>query len=249
VVIGFVLYPGTGVVATGIGEQRQLVLEDGTRIFLNTATRLAVEYDEHARRVELREGEALFNVARWPDWPFVVSAGSQQVTALGTSFVVRRDSAKLVVTLVTGKVSVDPVAVPTPAAAEDMGTAAADSNRSSAEATPIATRTVLLTPGQRLTIASGEMPHVDTSSIEESTAWRRGQVVLTDRPLADAAEEMNRYSTVRLVVEDPSARRLEVNGLFQAGDSASFANAVAHAHGLRVVTRDGEIILSGRPNN
>ena len=91
-VVGIIWFQYVGVVATAVGEQRQLVLEDGTRVFLNTDTRIVVKYDETARRVELRRGEALFNVAKRSDWPFIVVAGDRQVKALGTSFVVRKDA-------------------------------------------------------------------------------------------------------------------------------------------------------------
>jgi ferric-dicitrate binding protein FerR (iron transport regulator) len=58
---------------------------------------------------------------------------------------------------------------------------------------------------------------------------------------------MNRYNTVKLVVEHPDAATLLINGLFQAGDSTNFANAVAQAYGLEVRERGDEIVLSGQP--
>lgn len=46
-------------VATGIGEQRMLALKDGSRVILNTQTRVRVNYSKAARRIELKEGEAV----------------------------------------------------------------------------------------------------------------------------------------------------------------------------------------------
>ena len=201
-------------VSTDIGEQRLLTLDDGTRVFLNTATRLVVRYDESVRKVELLTGEALFNVPKRTTRPFIVSAGDREVRALGTSFVVRRDEHDIAVTLVEGKVKV---------------------------------AAVTLVPGQRVTFKVGEPVRVDTPALEAAVAWRRGQVVLDDTPLAEAAAEMNRYSAVRLVVERPDAATLLVNGLFTAGDSMSFANAVAQTYGLQVIERGDHIVLSGTP--
>lgn len=93
-------------IATGIGEQRILTLNDGTKVFLNTSTRMRVKYDEQRRSVLLEGGEALFEVAREVNRPFVVTSGGRQVTALGTAFLVRHDSDRLAVTLMKGKVSV-----------------------------------------------------------------------------------------------------------------------------------------------
>src|SRR5579872_6768768 len=96
--------------ATRVGEQRTLTLEDGSRISLNTASRVHVHYDRAARRVDLDQGEAYFEVAKHPQWPFIVTAAGRQVVARGTVFLVRRDDASVSVTLVEGKVTVAPAA-------------------------------------------------------------------------------------------------------------------------------------------
>jgi transmembrane sensor len=236
-------------VATEVGEQRQLTLEDGTRVFLNTATRIVVRYDDEARRIELKKGEALFSVAREPGRPFIVDAGRQEVRALGTSFVVRRDEDFLAVTLVEGAVTVAPqVPGPTDSPPQPAGPGGAE--RPKLAARRGAGATVALRPGQRLTFDSGvAAPVLAETSLEHAVAWRRGQVVLDDTALEAAVAEMNRYSNVRVVVQEPAAGRLLVNGLFQAGDSASFARAVAHTYGLTVLEQDGRIVLSGAPES
>jgi transmembrane sensor len=234
-----------GVITTEVGEQRQLVLRDGTRVFLNTDTSIAVKYDEQVRRVELRRGEALFNVAKRSDWPFVVVAGDRQVRAVGTSFVVRKDAQRVAVTLVEGQVLVSPVSQDfsalTPPSIDVSGAgpevASTPASRDGA---------VMLAAGQRLTFDEGA-PQIDTPPVEKATAWRRGQVILDDTPLRQAAEEMNRYSPIKLVVEDPVAGELPINGLFQAGDSTHFANAVAETYGLTIERRGNQIVISGKP--
>jgi transmembrane sensor len=223
-VIGSVIWlQYRGMISTAVGEQRHVVLEDGTRVFLNTDTRIVVKFEERARRVELRRGEALFNVAKRSAWPFIVVAGDRQVRALGTSFVVRKDVQQLEVTLVEGSVLVAPATV------------RGDSGE------------FKLTPGQRLTFGNHASPRLDTPSVERITAWRRGQVILEDTPLQAAVAEMNRYNETKLVVPQPEIAALPINGLFQAGDSSQFANAVAQAYGLTVIERGNEIVLSGEP--
>jgi transmembrane sensor len=220
-----ILYLKRDGVTTAIGEQRLLVLEDGTRVFLNTATRVKVRYAERAREVELESGEALFDVAKHAGRPFIVKVGDRVVTALGTSFVVRHEDHRTDVTLVEGKISVTPLPL---WKRGDEGS--------------------VMTPGQRLTFFPGKPVQIDEPSLEKTVAWRRGQVILDDTLLASAVAEMNRYSSVKLIIDRPEAASLLVNGLFQSGDSASFANAVAQTYGLRVVARDGEIVLSGMPS-
>ena len=232
-------------IGTGVGEQRQLTLEDGTRIYLNTATRVIVNYDDRARRVELKAGEAIFNVAKRPGWPFIVTVGDRQVTALGTSFLVRRDEQRVAVTLMEGKVVVSSLS--SASAEQDEAGSAAPEQRAAPRVPQPSNDAFMMAPGERLTFVAGAFAQLDTPSLDKTTAWRRGQVVLDDTPLAAAAVEMNRYNSVKLVIEDAQARNLLVNGLFQAGDSLSFANAVAQTYGLRVIEQEDKIILSGSP--
>lgn len=214
-------------VRTGIGEQRTLVLEDGSRIHLNTATRVAVRYDEQQRRVELESGEALFEVAKHLSRPFVVVAGDRQVTALGTSFIVRRDERQLAVTLMEGKVTITPVE-------DDIAATQAPEVRT-------------LNPGERLTIADARPAQVDRPAMDKVTAWQRGQVALDNTRLGDAVAEMNRYSHTRIVIERPEAADIQVSGIFRAGASADFAQAVGRTYGLRVTEGTEEIVLVGAP--
>ena len=117
------------------------------------------------------------------------------------------------VTLVEGRVSVGPVApLPSP---------------------PRQGTDVTLVPGQRLTFAAGAVPRVDRPSMKQAVAWQRGQIILDHTPLSEAIEEMNRYSPVQLIIDQPSVLDLEVTGVFRSGDSVSFARAVAQAHYLR----------------
>ncbi len=222
-----VLLPRRGTVSTGIGERRVVSLQDGTRITLNTDTRVVVRYDAKARRVRLEHGEALFQVAHDPAWPFVVTAGGHEIVALGTAFEVRRFSArKVAITLVEGRISIAP---------EGAGTRPAQRDAM-----------VLVSPGERLTFAPHRAPRLDRPALGEIIAWQSGEVVFDHTRLADAAREMNRYSRIRIVIADPRVASLEVSGLFQAGDSTEFAAGVAATFGLRVATRGERILLARR---
>jgi transmembrane sensor len=216
--------------ATEVGEQRMVTLKDGTHVFLNTATRIAVRFDDHARWVELKSGEALFDVAKKPTWPFIVKAADRQIKALGTSFIVRRDATQTAVTLVEVTVSVT----------------ADGSSRNQSVSAPAAPQVFTLKPGQKLTFL-GTQTRLDVTPLDKAVAWRRGEIIFDDTSLSDAAAELNRYSKDRIVVERPDAQAVRVTGLFQTGDSLSFAHAVAQSYGLTVEERKDVIVLSGSP--
>lgn len=231
-VLGTVFYLKNGAVTTDIGEQRTLTLEDGTRVVLNTGTRVTVDYDGRQRHVNLKNGEALFDVARnAPNRPFVVTAGDRRITALGTSFIVRSEDRSLSVTLMNGKVSVAP--------------------ESTATATDAPSRTqvsrLILEPGQRVTFAEGRAPKLDTPELDKVTAWQHGQVAFDNTPLPEAIGELNRYSTEKLAIERPEAGNIRVSGVFRAGDNASFARAMAETYQLQWTSSSHRILLSGVP--
>jgi transmembrane sensor len=231
--------------ATRLGEQRLVRLEDGSRIALNSNTRIRVACCEGERRVRLERGEAYFEVARDALHPFIVVAGDHEVKALGTAFVVRHEAGGTAVTLVEGKVAVsaDPAMAfePDPALADSSDGSARDA-RSEVDRAPI-----VLSPGQRLTFKNRARPQLDQPRIEAVTAWRRGEVMLDSTLLADAVAEMNRYDDHVLVIDDPGIAALRISGIYHAGDSAGFAETVAKLYGLYVVHESGRIHLVQTP--
>eukprot|EP01133_Synstelium_polycarpum_P002972 gene2972-3418_t len=91
------------------GERRQLLLPDGTRVWLGPGSRLDYpnRFNGEKRMVKL-EGEAFFDVVHDSNQPFIIQTDEVSTTVLGTSFNVRAYKGKenVEVTLVTGKVAV-----------------------------------------------------------------------------------------------------------------------------------------------
>jgi transmembrane sensor len=209
--------------ATGIGEQRIVVLADGTRITLNSDTHVSVAYRELERGVRVDRGEAYFEVAKDVARPFLVRAGVHRVEALGTVFIVRHDAARTAVTLVEGKIAV------------------------SVEGDDALEIPASLTPGERLTFVGKSRAKIDEPRIEAITAWRRSEIVLDKTPLADAIAEVNRYDQTMLVIDDPQIACLPVSGVYHTGNSETFAAMIAQLYGLETVRRNGRIALK-HPN-
>jgi transmembrane sensor len=217
-----VYYMRVDAVVTDIGQQQVRLLRDGTRVTLNTNTRIEVNYDGQARRVRLIRGEAWFEVAKSATWPFLVSVDGEVVRALGTSFIVRHDGAQdLSVTLVEGRVSVTPV----------------DQNAEPGDAQ-------VLAPGQRLVLSRHATAALDRPDLTRVTAWRQGRVEFDATSLADAAGEMNRYSKTRVILADADLARLRIGGVFRAGDSEEFVRIVSSAFGLHADRQGRDIVLS-----
>ncbi len=229
---------------TGIGEQRLVVLPDGTRMSLNTATRVRVALGASRRTVEVEHGEALFEVAKDSSRPFNVRAADSEVLATGTTFVVRltpsssKATDALDVTLVEGQVVVSrPVANGQAAPAQSITMAAGERLRLGpidgprAVAAPILSRSL-----QR-----------DRPRLDQILAWKHGEAIFYNSSLNDAVFEMNRYSSTPIVLaSDVGLADLRVSGVFKTGDSANFARAVSSLHDLAVLELPERLELSAK---
>lgn len=225
------------------GEQRLVRLDDGSRVAMNSDTRLSVALTARERRVRLERGEAYFEVARNPALPFIVVAGDSQVTALGTAFVVRYEPTRVAVTLVEGKVAVKSLG------SKQQGKQLMRQQQRAANLptepndAPSSAREIILAPGERLVLASRTQPQLDSPRLDAVTAWRRGEVLLEGTALPDAIAEMNRYDERQLVIDDAALAAVRVSGVYRTGDSPGFARAVAELHGLQIIERAGRIHL------
>lgn len=211
------------VFATGVGEQRVVQLADGSNVRLDTDSTIRVRFDGDRRLVELEGGQALFTVAHDADRPFVVQTDNAQVTAVGTVFDVRRDSAGVRVTLVSGVVDV-----------AERGAGRAVKRLAAGQQSS-------LTPRGQVTRA------VD---IQAETSWADGRIVFRDTPLRDAVAEVNRYLTHKIELDAGAREGATVNGVFKTGDRDAFVSTAAEVFGLKASkAADGRVLLSDARNS
>lgn len=208
-VVGYQALSFKGRLVTRKGDIRRAPLADGSAVTLNTDTAIRTAFNAEIRRVELLRGEALFDVAKDPGRPFVVTAGKVRVRAVGTSFTVRaHDDGEIEVLVREGVVEVW----------RGLGGAPL---RLGAQT---ATKVDAAGPLRALSVAA--------STVDSATAWRQGQIDLDGLTLGEAAIEFSRYSDRRIVVDDPAVARLKMTGLFSASDPDGFARAAALSLGL-----------------
>ena len=90
------------------GEQRNIGLEDGSRINLNSASSIVVKFTREKREINLLRGEGLFDVAHEPNRPFVVIVGDRKIVAIGTTFNIYYKKNEIDITVLEGRVAVVP---------------------------------------------------------------------------------------------------------------------------------------------
>lgn len=183
-----------GVYSTAIGEQRMLTLEDGSRVDLNARSRVRIRYSPRSRAIDLIEGQALFQVAKDVRRPFIVHTGAAEVRAVGTQFDVDSSGGSTTVTVLEGTVTVVP------------GSAAPPRTLSAGDQTLVTTQ-------------GGVRPH--RTNVAAVTAWRRGEFEFDETPLANVAEQFNRYSARRLILESPEVASVRISGVYSSADPVS----------------------------
>jgi transmembrane sensor len=211
------------VYTTAVGGHEIVPLADGSRIELNTNTRVRTRFAPEVRSVWLDRGEAYFEVARDPARPFVVYAGDRRVTVLGTKFSVRldADAQRVQLAVAEGRVQLEEL-------------------RGKEPAPP------LIATGGDTVIAEGTSMRVEPRSAETVStelSWRQGLLTFDHTTLATAVQEFNRYNRKRLVVE-PSAADIRIGGSFEAANIDGFTQLLQDGFGLQVVESDGEIRIS-----
>jgi transmembrane sensor len=193
---------------TDIGERRIVALPDGSRISMDSDTRVGVTYQKTARSITLDRGRSRFDVAHDASRPFTVTAGPQTVVAVGTSFDVERLQSTVLITLIQGQVVIK------------SAPAAATTESSGQSENPIS-----LKAGEELVVTRNVRPAIVAADLQVARAWEAGRLLFRDEPLGDAVARVNRYTTQPIMI-DPSIASIRFSGVFNAGDVGSFVSAV-----------------------
>lgn len=220
---------------TGLGEQQTVTLDDGSTVILNTETRIETDFTEDSRQITLVRGEALFDVRKDRQRPFLVAAGNSWVRALGTRFQIRRDRDRTEVTLLEGRVRVEKTASSqSPASNETLLLPSREragergSRTTSEHAFPAMPEPILLEPGERVALADNR-EEIVRSRIEDRQAvlsWTNGRLIFRATPLEEAVAEVNRYARTKIRIGDPRIADLSISGTFVTGDSEILAAAL-----------------------
>lgn len=225
--------------ATGIGEQRSIVLADGSTVDLNSRSKVRVSYSEHERALELLDGQALFRVAKDKSRPFIVSADGTRVRAVGTQFDVNKKRGGTVVTVVEGQVSV--VSNVIDARIESINVEAAmpslpvSSEQSGAG--------ILLAAGEQITVTDTAVNEITRPDVTHAIAWTQRQLVFDAATLSEVAEEFNRHNRRQLIVQDPELYEFHISGIFASTDPEALLQFLRERAGVHVVETDGAIYL------
>jgi transmembrane sensor len=216
----FTIRPVTAEYSTAVGEQRTLVLADGSSVVLNTDSLLRVAISRNLRDIELIRGEALFNVSHDPSRPFAVHALQGVTTAVGTQFDVEiiRDGAAVSVLEGTVTVGGSGAAASLPAVAVSAGNGVGYS-------------------------PAGAVSDLRPAEVNRIQGWRTQRMVFNDIALETALAEYNRYTHTPIVLSSPALGSRHINGVFHIGDEAAFLSAMEQGLHLKATKGDTQTVL------
>jgi transmembrane sensor len=219
------------VFTTAIGERKPVTLADGSKILLNTDTRIEVEFSPAQRVIHLLQGEAFFEVAHNANYPFLVYAGGNVVRAVGTAFSVHIEKHDVAVMVTEGTVELASVS-PSPEVTQG------------GLAKPRTIKLVAINAGQGATVDEHveAIETIKPAEVTRKLSWREGVLSFSGEPLEQVVEEVSRYTSVKIVISDPSIRNIAIGGYFKAGETEAMFEALETSFGVRVTRVNDRLV-------
>jgi transmembrane sensor len=212
--------------SSAIAAQREVTLEDGSRVAMGGATQLTARYSRARRELELAEGEAYFEVVHNAGRPFVVHAGRLRIEDIGTAFDVRRTGDHVTIIMAEGRVRIS----------DD-----ASGRARSLEA--VAGQAVSYDP-------SRPALNVTAADPAQAAAWRDDRLEFDNEPLSVVVANINRYRAHPVRIADAGLQSMTFTGTVKTNAIDDWLQALPQVLPLKVSEVGGQTVLSdarGRP--
>ncbi|WP_430392385.1 FecR family protein [Dyella sp. 20L07] len=208
------------VYTSAVAAQRDLTLEDGSRVSLGGATQLTTRFSRDQREVVLTEGEAYFEVVHNAERPFVVQAGKLTIRDIGTAFDVRRTGDRVTISMAEGRVRIFD---------------GANAKGEGLEA--VAGQAVSYDP------LHGTM-RVSSTDPSRAASWRDARLEFDNEPLSVVVANINRYSNRPVRIVDADLAPLTFTGTVRTDAIDDWLHALPKVLPLQVQEVSGQMLLS-----
>ena len=201
---------------TNVGESKDIVLPDKSKITLNTNSFVHVRYTQEARVINLLRGEIHINVAHDKSRPLSVIAGDKIIQAVGTAFNVEVGKKEIELIVTDGK-----VLVAEQHAKQVPNLSGSGTNKKGKFLLPSSTA---VSKGEKLDLSvngkiSKPVEKVAQVDVAARLSWRKGSLIFRGESLADAMAEISRYTDVHFeLADDERLKNVQVAGMFKTGD-------------------------------
>ena len=209
---------GNNVFSTSKGSMSQIVLEDGTHVWLNSATSLTFPMSFQSSKNRLVEvvGEAYFEVAHNPDKPFIVKSNNTQVTVLGTKFNVKSYPAQMAIqtTLIQGSVNVS------------------SQNKKQK-----------LYPGQQAEVTKAGIIAVHNVQVSEAISWKTGLMQFSDLSMLEILQELGHWYDIRGIENLSSNNERYSGALNKTKNLSEILKQLEKISNNHFIIKEGRIII------
>jgi hypothetical protein len=202
------------------GKRSSLTLSDGSRIFLNSGSRVIypVVFGRKTREIYV-EGEMYLQVAKNPDWPFIVVTDQMKVKVLGTEFNVKAypDETSSSVVLVKGSVQAI-----------------------------VRSGKIVMKENEMLTL-SGPTGETSVRKVDvlPYVSWKDGWMYCNNERMESVAQKLSRYYDIRVTFKDPQVRDLMVIGkLDLKSEYRQVFDVLGYIASVKYTENEGNIIIS-----
>lgn len=204
---------------TDAGQRSNIALADGSELVLDGSSAVDVDLSATVRRITLFQGQVQATVTADATRPFAVTTADGTATALGTAYIVRKQTDGTRVTVVESRVQV---------CANAQAAGCLD-----------------LAAGQRALITPTGIQRLSDVDPRAATGWVRGWLEADDMPLTELLSELNRQRQRPIRFDPASLAGRRVTGSFPLDDTDRAVQALAAATGLRLHrAADGDLVLS-----
>lgn len=191
------------------GERKEILLADGTSVFLNANSSISYTADFTEKRNITLKGEAFFEVARNTKKPFTITSNNTETQVLGTSFNINStNNKKTIVSVNTGKVLVSSKTNP-----KDR---------------------VVLTKNQQVTFISNMPLKVNHNNSDDLMAWTKNIIVLNNQTLESTAEILENWYAVSIDFKDEDIKTETMSGKFNTETLKNVMQSIALLKNLKI---------------
>jgi ferric-dicitrate binding protein FerR (iron transport regulator) len=212
----------TMLVAETKSDKSELILSDGTHIWLNTNTKISYpkEFKGIQRKITL-EGEAWFDVAKNPKIPFIIETQNSITTVVGTEFNLRAryTEQSTTITVNEGKVSF-------------------------AAKNKLNIQSVYLVAGDKGILDVNENKIVlEKNTSPNYLSWKTGKLVFDNTPLLNVAKDLSSYYNRTIEISDPAKLNIPFTSVFEKKSLPEVLAIIEISLGLNVDTTGNNVIL------
>lgn len=203
------------VIEVPYGSKTSLILPDGTKLWINSGTKLTYnsDYGRTNRNIYL-VGEAYFDVAKNRKLPFIVHTSNLKIKAVGTAFNVKAypEEKKVETTLVHGLVEIEKEDSKTPIYLRpSQKIVIADKKTTQTESQATSKNEIT---NQNLKSDKTDLEVDKEVDTEKETSWKDGKLIFDREPLISLAVKLERRYDVHISFENEKLKDYKYTGTF-----------------------------------